>query len=165
MESQKVTKVPTLVEQNNDKPDLSVFFIGFSSLIIIIIILYYLYNYTVYKTLITPPTTVTTGVSIYAVLYLIAQIDERIVELFSYSEFFGARNNKKRRTVTLWFLASTIGILLCYATTGLFEIINISFSIDSHLVDAILSGLVVGGGTKPLHDLISSVEKGSKKED
>jgi hypothetical protein len=65
---------------------------------------------------------------------------------------------KQARAISLWCLASAIGIILCYLTVGLFQVVGILFvwsSIAGHLGDAVLSGLIVGGGTKPLHDLIN----------
>jgi len=75
-----------------------------------------------------------------------------------------------KRVIAMWGLASFLGILLCYFTVGLFEIVGVSFqplavasrTITGHTFDSILSGMIVGGGTKPLHDLIGYIEKEKK---
>jgi hypothetical protein len=72
-----------------------------------------------------------------------------------------------KRVIAMWGLTSFLGILLCYFTVGLFEVVGVSFhslavagrTITGHTVDSILSGMIVGGGTKPLHDLIGYIEK------
>jgi hypothetical protein len=74
---------------------------------------------------------------------------------------------EKKRSIAMWGLASLLGILLSYSTVGLFEIVGVNFqslavggsAITGHTVDAILSGMIVGGGTKGLHDLIGYFEK------
>jgi len=75
-----------------------------------------------------------------------------------------------KRVIALWGLTSFLGILLCYFTVGLFEIVGVSFqplavasrTITGHTFDSILSGMIVGGGTKTLHDLIGYIEKEKK---
>lgn len=72
-----------------------------------------------------------------------------------------------KRVIAMWGLTSFLGILLCYFIVGLFEIVGVSFQslavgngiITGHTVDSILSGMIVGAGTKPLHDLIGYIEK------
>jgi len=112
------------------------------------------------------------GVSIFAVLYVLAQVDERVVEPFSNWNWFGGHDvpnatspadisHNSARVVSLWFLASGIGIFLCYITVGLFGIIGITFSgslLQGHLIDSIISGIIIGAGTKPLHDFINIVD-------
>jgi hypothetical protein len=118
-----------------------------------------------------------TGISIFAVFYIMAQLIERIVDPFSNTHFFGVKSITEpkdgqvasgeadaissfnnARIISLWLAASALGILLCYFTVGMLGIIGFTFSISplqGHLVDAIISGLIIGGGTKPLHDLIN----------
>ncbi len=63
-------------------------------------------------------------------------------------------------TATLWAVASGFGMVISGAT-GLFLL----HAIDSgkwdlpRWVDVIATGLIIGGGTKPLHDLISNIQK------
>jgi hypothetical protein len=101
-----------------------------------------------------------------------AQFDERVVEPFSNIRWFGNQDDpnndaqKKARAVSLWCLASGIGIVLCYVTIGLLQVVGVSFSLSTlngHFWDAIISGFIVGGGTKPLHDLINLFDNSSSK--
>lgn len=149
------------------------------------------------------------GVSVFAVLYIMAQFIERAVEpfsekklpkkdttakpeantraLFSDTDRINILREKVDRTpdeekeleekeldklvtkrvIAMWGLTSFLGILLCYFTVGLFEVVGVHFqplaiansTITGHTIDSILSGMIVGGGTKPLHDLIGYIEK------
>ncbi len=165
---------------------------------------------------ITVPASAVSGVSIFAVFYLLAQFDERIVEAFSNWKVFGYQPDKSSsqndggkgaaakpaakklgdppnadpnkqnqdaakqeaakqkqmrddslkhaRIVSVWCLASAIGIILCYVTAGLMQFVGITFTfstISGHLWDAIISGIIVGGGTKPLHDVINLFDNSS----
>jgi hypothetical protein len=84
------------------------------------------------------------------------RLDEKLIDKYN-----------TKRVIAFWGLTSFLGILLCYLTVGLFEIVGVSFqslaiggrTITGHTVDSILSGMIVGGGTKPLHDLIGYIEK------
>jgi hypothetical protein len=127
------------------------------------------------------------GITAFAVAYLMAQFIERAVEPFSDASIFGdteriekLRKKKKRspeedleldksdtkRVCVFWGLTSAWGIILCYFTVGLFEVVGVFFqppvegaAITGHAIDSIFSGIIVGGGTKPLHDLISYLQK------
>jgi len=116
------------------------------------------------------PITPASGVSIFAIFYLMAQFDERLVEPFSNSWPFGGHDDpkdqaqKSARVVSLWCLASGIGIVLCYVTVGLMQEVGVSFVLSTavgHFWDAVISGVIVGGGTKPLHDLINLFDNSS----
>jgi hypothetical protein len=70
--------------------------------------------------------------------------------------------NKKRgeRALALWAVATILGILLS-GFTGLY-FVNAILSKDSDFsrpLDVLITGLVIGGGSKPLHDLITNVQK------
>jgi hypothetical protein len=69
---------------------------------------------------------------------------------------------RRNTTVITWALASLIGMVLC-GTLGVLFLRMIGFEGTPEEVDIIISGLAVGSGTKPLHDLISNVQK--SKED
>lgn len=133
-----------------------------------------------------------TGVSIFAVLYILAQFVERVVDPFSNTKYFGqleqddaggkaaggkaaegkaagAKANsddkyKQARIASMWCFASGVGIILCYVTLGLLQVIgypSATTSYPTHLGDAILSGIIIGAGTKPLHDLINLFDNSS----
>jgi len=125
-----------------------------------------------YGSLIKQPIPTITGVSQFAVFYLMAQLVERIVELFSDFSGFGASQKgysaagaaaqdplQQARTISLWFFASALGVILSYLTVGLFQMVGVVFAgSGGHAVDAWLSGVIIGGGTKPLHDLIGYLQ-------
>ncbi len=109
-----------------------------------------------------------TGVSLFAIFYLMAQVVERAVEPFSNSEKLFAKTQKVtpsgdeslqwKRTAMLWCFASALGIILCYFTLGLFQMVSVTFTWGGHSLDALLSGVIIGSGTKPLHDLIGFIQ-------
>jgi len=116
-------------------------YLVFSGLLIgSVVIVYFVLPFFGLNPIITSSTTPITGVSVYAIIYLMAQLDERMVEPFSnIDSLFGTREDKDVRTFSLWCLASIIGIILCYFTTGLFQIVGITFAFNSHSLDAIFS--------------------------
>lgn len=158
-----------------------------------------------------PPTTTVQNVSIFAIFYLIAQLSERVTELFSNILGGGSAENvdeyktkidilknainknienraekdsfdfdfldksplkeqiekikdlnkkidheSRERAIGLWALASFIGVVFTSQTAGLFEIIGVN--LVPHTLDSFFSGIIIGGGTKPLHDLITYIE-------
>jgi hypothetical protein len=71
---------------------------------------------------------------------------------------------KQARIASMWCFASGVGIILCYVTLGLLQVIgypSATTSYPTHLGDAILSGIIIGAGTKPLHDLINLFDNSS----
>jgi len=158
-------------------PNRGIYFWGVISLIVAIVWIIIASFFNVKSVLILPITTIT-GVSIYAVIYLIAQVDERLVELFSNLPIFGGRDKdckdekdksnceaqKSARAVSLWLLATAIGMILCFHTTGLFTLVGMKFNLTEAWAmypDVILSGILIGSGTKPLHDVINYFDKNS----
>jgi hypothetical protein len=118
-----------------------------------------------------------TGVSQFAVFYLMAQFVERLVELVSDSPLFSESKKKPsrhheewkhedelddpdqwKRTIQLWCVASILGIFMCYFTIGLFQMVGVTFATGGHAMDSAFSGIVIGGGTKPLHDVIGYLQ-------
>jgi hypothetical protein len=67
--------------------------------------------------------------------------------------------------LSLWGFSSFLGMILSYFTVGLFAIVGMTFSggLWGHAFDAILSGVIIGGGTKPLHDLIEYLQAPKSK--
>ena len=75
---------------------------------------------------------------------------------------------KASRAIPLWAAASILGLLVC-SSLGLGLIAAVSSEVPKsefvRTVDVLLTGLAVGAGTKPLHDLISGLEKAKEKAD
>jgi hypothetical protein len=68
--------------------------------------------------------------------------------------------SKKNTAIVTWGLASGLGCLAC-ALLGvglLTAIMGADSSTPAPWLDVLVSGLVVGAGTKPLHDLITSIQ-------
>jgi hypothetical protein len=72
---------------------------------------------------------------------------------------------RKNTAVVAWGAASCLGIIFC-GWFGLYMLRMIGFPDVPKQVDFIVSGLAVGSGTKPLHDLISNLQqaKDSKQD-
>jgi hypothetical protein len=142
--------------------------------------------------------TAKSGISAFAVAYLMAQVIERAVEPLSEkkvqgdstAKLFGDTDQIKalrnlgdkrttqqkeelekwnaKRAIAIWGVTSFLGIFLCFFTVGLFDIVGVTFqpvaiagrTITGHTFDSILSGMIVGGGTKSLHDLIGYLQAG-----
>jgi hypothetical protein len=69
---------------------------------------------------------------------------------------------RRNTAVIAWAVASILGMILC-GVFGLYMMRLVGFRGVPQQADIVLSGLAVGSGTKPLHDLISNVQK-SKEE-
>ena len=68
--------------------------------------------------------------------------------------------SKRNTVVVTWGLASGLGCLAC-AVLGvglLTAVMRAGSSTPPPALDVLVSGLVVGAGTKPLHDLISNIQ-------
>jgi hypothetical protein len=75
---------------------------------------------------------------------------------------------KATRAIVMWAAASVLGLLVCAAVgLGLVEAIAKQRPSSEFLrtLDVLLTGLAVGAGTKPLHDLISRIEKAKDNAD
>jgi len=66
------------------------------------------------------------------------------------------RQNKS----TLWGLASALG-MVASGGLGLFLLEAVKAPHAPRWIDVLVTGLVVGGGTKPLHDLVSNIQGSS----
>ncbi len=149
------------------------------------------------------------GVTIFAVVYFITQLIERIIELISdFHPLFKDTNKiaklkkdidrkdsqirehlkgedtracqhinaeaekdalekkmdeldclESSRKSRLWAVASGLGIIFSYTFVGLFALVGITTVIMPHWIDVLVSGIILGGGSKPLHDLITNIEK------
>jgi hypothetical protein len=71
---------------------------------------------------------------------------------------------RRNTTVITWATASFIGMAVCGAL-GILFLDAIGFEGTPAPVDIVISGLAVGSGTKPLHDLISSLQKAREERE
>jgi len=129
------------------------------------------------------------GISIFALLYIFAQAIERILEPFSSyvgsAEVNGQKVSKtaalsalranpspatkavadqarRARGIVLWGCASALGMIGSGAC-GVLLLRTAGVSGARPIFDILVTGLAIGSGTKPLHDLISNLQK-SKDE-
>jgi len=133
------------------------------------------------------------GISVFALLYIFAQAIERMLEPFS-SYVGAAKVNgqkvsktaalnalatgdptpekkaavdqaRRARGVVLWGFASALGMIGSGAC-GVFLLRTAGVTGARPIFDILVTGLAIGSGTKPLHDLISNVQKSKEgKED
>lgn len=76
-----------------------------------------------------------------------------------------------KRVYGFWGLNSLLGMILAYFTIGLFQIAGITFSdltfdgirLSGRFWDVFFSGVIIGAGTKPLHDLIDYLQNQKMK--
>jgi hypothetical protein len=110
------------------------------------------------------------GISIFAVLFIMAQAIERLLEPFTHilpgqdkptegdnCEAISADLRRKRSNI-IWAMASLLG-MLSSAYLGVFLLHAIGVASAPPLLDIAVTGMAIGAGTKPLHDLISKIEK------
>ncbi len=71
---------------------------------------------------------------------------------------------RRDSAVVAWGVASFLGIVLC-GLFGLYMLRLIGFTAVPKQVDIVISGLAVGSGTKPLHDLISNLQKAKEQRE
>jgi hypothetical protein len=64
---------------------------------------------------------------------------------------------RRNTAVIAWGLASAIGMALC-GLFGLYFMRLVGFTAVPSQIDIVISGLAVGSGTKPLHELIKNVQ-------
>ncbi len=103
--------------------------------------------------------------STFGILYILAQAVERVVEFISEFSVWGDPASKDpaiihHRTIRLWLVSSVLGILVCL----IFHVDFLTlFTHEHHILSQTLSGIIVGSGTKPVHDVIASIEKYARK--
>lgn len=109
--------------------------------------------------------------ALFAGFYVAAQVIERLLEVVSPLLPFWppdpdddpavqAAHTKADRAVIVLGLATLAGVAAscCF---GLYFLAAIGMTSVSHSIDAIVTGLTVGAGTKPLHDLITGIQSKS----
>lgn len=94
---------------------------------------------------------------LFAGFYVVAQAVERVLE-FVLPPGEGSAQAKADRVVVVGGLATVLGIALSLAL-GLYFLRAVQIQTPATWLDVLITGLVIGGGTKPLHDLITRIEK------
>jgi hypothetical protein len=70
---------------------------------------------------------------------------------------------RKNTSVIAWTLASVLGMVLC-GLFGLFMLRLVGLSGVPKWVDIVITGIAVGSGTGPLHDLIANVQTSKEQK-
>ncbi len=109
--------------------------------------------------------------TIFATLTILAQAVERIVELISNFSIWGDPSSadpavRHRRAIFLWCVSSTLGIIICIAfSVDFFSVLPTSdLPAWASWLHMSMSGIIVGSGTKPVHDLIVGIERFARKK-
>ena len=108
--------------------------------------------------------------TMFALLYILSQAVERVVELISNFNVWGDPDSKDRavihrRSASLWLVSSGVGVIVCYSfDVDFFQLLKVSkVGEPISFLHGIISGIIVGSGTKPVHDVIASLEKYARK--
>ncbi len=70
----------------------------------------------------------------------------------------------RRNTATLWAIASMLGMILA-GWLGLLLLHAVKAPNAPRWLDIVITGVVIGGGTKPLHDLIENIQKSKETKE
>lgn len=99
------------------------------------------------------------GVAAFAALYVLAQAIERVLE--AVSRFLDLGHGHDERVAMCFGLASALAMVACgYFGIGILHAIGDDGS--PRYTDVIVTGLAIGGATKPLHDLITILESAAR---
>lgn len=99
------------------------------------------------------------GIAAFATVYVLAQAIERVLEVLS--RFLGLGRGHDERVAMCFGLASALAMAACgYFGIGILHAIGDDGS--PRYTDVIVTGLAVGGATKPLHDLITILESAAR---
>ncbi|NUM35733.1 MAG: hypothetical protein HUU50_14395 [Candidatus Brocadiae bacterium] len=101
------------------------------------------------------------------IFYFLAQAIERILELLDSVVSIlwniperDEDNKKKKKMVFMWLLATLFGFVFCYTLKlQLMQRLNMEVHI---WVDYFFTSLILGSGTKPVHDIISLMGRAKK---
>ena len=64
---------------------------------------------------------------------------------------------REQRTIIFWAIASSCGLGIS-GGFGFFLLQSVSLTPVNSFLDLAITGLIIGAGTKPLHDLITSMQ-------
>lgn len=141
-----------------------------------------------------PTIALASGLNVFALFYVLAQAEERLLEPISWrllakedhvkkrdQKLAGAENDptpanltaaanaqaeldKRRanRVVVFWAIATGVA-LFSSGYFGLYFLTTIGLKGVPHAFDIVVTSLVIGGGTKPLHDLITRIQQSKDK--
>jgi len=102
------------------------------------------------------------GVNVFALFYVLSQALERLLEPIAALGCVKKAARRATRAIIFWALATLIALLVsAWARLYLLQLVGMQGA--PRLMEISVSALVIGGGTKPLHDLITKIDKANKK--
>lgn len=108
----------------------------------------------------------------YAGLIILAFAIERVVQPFSDALGPVPNNNTKAKVakantaVVTWGFATALGMIASAALkAGALATVAASSTIPNRWLDVVVTGLVLGAGTKPIHDMLSQVQATKEKKE
>jgi hypothetical protein len=105
----------------------------------------------------------TSDFKLFAGFYIVAQALERLLEVFARVFVPGSTaTDKGDRAIVLGGI-SVVAAVIASKALGLYFLAAVGVDEPHRGVDAFVTGLLVGGGTKALHDLILRIEKGKER--
>jgi hypothetical protein len=105
----------------------------------------------------------TSDFKLFAGFYIVAQALERLLEVFARVFVPGnTATDKGDRAIVLGGI-SVVAAVIASKALGLYFLAAVGVDDPHRGVDAFVTGLLVGGGTKALHDLILRIEKGKER--
>ena len=127
-----------------------------------------------------PPVKLVEGLGVFARMYIGAQAIERFIEPFTYLDKVNSELEDKaatdqaakadldtwktQRMFLTWSAATTLGMI----ASGLLGIYFLAMVIDGSTLprwmDMLVTGVVIGGGSKAVHDLIENIQAGGEKK-
>lgn len=103
-----------------------------------------------------PPFKAIDGFVLLTGFYIAAQAIERFLEFMVPSN--GKKQDKANKAILMSAIAFVIAVVLC-ELLGLYLLQAVGVNTIPGNLDVIITALAIGGGTKPLHDFIKSIEK------
>jgi hypothetical protein len=105
----------------------------------------------------------TSDFKLFAGFYIVAQALERLLEVFARVFVPGnSATDKGDRAIVLGGV-SVVAAVIASKALGLYFLAAVGVDNPHRGVDAFVTGLLIGGGTKALHDLILRIEKGKER--
>jgi hypothetical protein len=107
--------------------------------------------------------TPTSDFKLFAGFYVVAQALERLLEVFSRVVVPGNGATDKGDRALVVGGISVVAAAIASKALGLYFLAAVGIDDPHRGVDAFATALLVGGGTKALHDLITRIEKGKER--
>jgi hypothetical protein len=107
--------------------------------------------------------TPTSDFKLFAGFYVVSQALERLLEVFSRVVVPGNGATDKGDRALIVGGISVVAAAIASKALGLYFLAAVGVNDPHRGVDAFVTALLVGGGTKALHDLITRIEKGKER--